>query len=252
VLRGMIEHVTRDWVIRRRLSAEFARAPIHVTPSAGLRYLFRSMDSVDAVLLDLVRDVVKPGDVVWDIGANVGLFSFAAACRAGSDGLVVSLEPDAWLVQLLRLSTREQPKASAPVRVVPAAVAAEVSIRTLCLANRSRAANYLAEFGTTQTGGTREEQSVVAVTLDWLLERQPAPRVVKIDVEGAELEVLHGGRRLFETVRPIVLCEVIPSSERAVTRFLESRDYQIFDGETPAPNRLPLPVAPWSTLAIPA
>ena len=72
------------------------------------------------------------------------------------------------------------------------------------------------------------------MTLDWLLESQPAPRVVKIDVEGAELEVLNGGRRLFETVRPVVLCEVIPSSERAVTRFLESRDYQIFDGETPA------------------
>ncbi len=252
MLRGMIEHCTRDWVIRRRLPAEFARAPLHVTPSAGLRYLFRSMDSVDTVLLDLVREVVQPGDVVWDIGANVGLFSFAAASRAGSGGLVVSLEPDAWLVQLLRRSTVEQPKTSAPVRVVPAAVAARVAIRTLCLAHRSRAANYLAEFGTTQTGGTREEQSVVAVTLDWLLEQQPAPRVVKIDVEGAELEVLLGGRRLFETVRPVVLCEVIPSSERAVTRFLESHDYQIFDGETKATDRRPLPVAPWSTVAIPA
>jgi FkbM family methyltransferase len=252
VLRGMIEHVTRDWVIRRRLSRDFASAPIHVTPSAGLRYLFRSMDSVDSVLLDLVREVIRPGDVVWDIGANVGLFSFAAASRAGQDGLVVALEPDAWLVQLLRRSALDQPNGSAPVRVVPAAVASGVSIRTLCLANRSRAANFLAEFGTIQTGGTREEQSVVAVTLDWLLDSLPAPRVIKIDVEGAELEVLEGGRRLFEKVRPVVLCEVIPSSEQAVTRFLESRDYQIYDGETPAPKRLPLSVAPWSTLAIPA
>jgi FkbM family methyltransferase len=252
VLRGMIEHFTRNWVIRRRLSAEFAKAPIHVTPSAGLRYLFRSMDTVDTVLLELVREVVRPGDVVWDIGANVGLFSFAAASRAGPDGLVVALEPDAWLVQLLRRSTLEQSSSSAVVRVVPAAVASEVSIRTLCLANRSRAANYLAEFGTTQTGGAREEQSVVAVTLDWLLESQPAPRVVKIDVEGAELEVLKGARRLFEEVRPVVLCEVIPSSEASVTSFLESCDYRIFDGETPASDRLPLPVAPWSTLAIPA
>jgi FkbM family methyltransferase len=252
VLRRMIEGVTRDWVIRRRLPADFSRASIHVTPSAGLRYLYRSMDDVDTVLLGLVREFVKPGAVVWDIGANVGLFSFAAASLAGPKGQVVALEPDAWLVQLLRRSALDQPDASAPVQVVPAAVASELSIRTLCLANRSRAANYLAEFGTTQTGGAREEQSVVAVTLDWLLESLAPPSVVKIDVEGAEMEVLEGAKRLFETVRPVVLCEVIPSSEHKVTEFLESHDYQIFDGETPAPHRQPLGTAPWSTLAIPA
>jgi FkbM family methyltransferase len=251
VLRQMIEGVTRDWVIRRRLPADFSRASIHVTPSAGLRYLYRSMDEIDAVLLSLVREFVKPGAVVWDVGANVGLFSFAAASLAGPRGQIVSLEPDAWLVQLLRRSARDQPDGSAPVQVVPAAVASEVSIRTLCLANRSRAANYLAEFGTTQTGGAREEQSVVAVTLDWLLESLAPPSVVKIDVEGAEMEVLRGAKRLFETVRPIVFCEVIPSSEAMVTRFLEAHDYRIFDGETPAPQRQPLGTAPWSTLAIP-
>jgi FkbM family methyltransferase len=165
---------------------------------------------------------------------------------------VVALEPDAWLVQLLRRSAREQPSGSAPVQVIPAAVAAEVSLRTLCLATRSRAANHLAEFGTTQTGGEREQQSVVAVTLDWLLESLPAPAVVKIDVEGAELEVLKGANRLFETVRPIVLCEVIPVSEPGVTEFLMAHDYRIYDGEFPTSDRQPLLASPWSTLAIPA
>jgi FkbM family methyltransferase len=248
----MIEGVTRDWVIRRRLPAEFLRAPIHVTPSAGLRYLYRSMDDVDSVLLGLVCEFVRPGAVVWDIGANVGLFSFAAASLAGPQGQVVALEPDAWLVQLLRRSASLQPDASAPVQVVPAAIASELSIRTLCLANRSRAANYLAEFGTTQTGGAREEQSVVAVTLAWLLDSLAPPSVVKIDVEGAEMEVLEGASHLFNTVRPVVFCEVIPTSERTVTEFLLSHDYQIFDGETPGPNRQPLSAAPWSTVAIPA
>ena len=192
MLRRMIEGVTRDWVIRRRLPADFLRASIHVTPSAGLRYLYRSMDDVDPVLLSLVKEFVKPGAVVWDVGANVGLFSFAAASLAGPEGRVVAFEPDAWLTQLLRRSAVRQPARSAPVQVVPAAIASEVSIRTLCLANRSRAANYLAEFGTNQTGGAREEQSVVAVTLDWLLQPLPHPSVVKIDVEGAEMEVLEG------------------------------------------------------------
>ena len=252
MLRRMIEGVTRDWVIRRKLPADFLRASIHVTPSAGLRYLYRSMDEVDAVLLSLVKEFVTPASVVWDVGANVGLFSFAAASLAGPDGHVVAFEPDAWLVQLLRRSALDQPAHSAPVQVVPAAVASQMSIRTLCLANRSRAANYLAEFGTTETGGAREEQSVLAVTLDWLLESLPHPGVVKIDVEGAEMEVLKGAKRLFETVRPVVLCEVIPASERAVTDFLHDHDYQIFDGETKGTDRQILHTAPWSTLAVPA
>ena len=84
MLRRMIEDVTRDWVIRRRLPADFLRASIHVSPSAGLRYLYRSMDDIDSVLLGLVKEFVKPGAVVWDVGANVGLFSFAAASLGGS------------------------------------------------------------------------------------------------------------------------------------------------------------------------
>jgi FkbM family methyltransferase len=251
MLRRMLEDVTRDWVIRRRLPADFLRASIHVSPSAGLRYLYRSMDDVDSVLLRLVKEFVKPGAVVWDVGANVGLFSFAAASLAGPEGQIIALEPDAWLVQLLRRSARHQPVRSAPVQVIPAAVASQVSVRTLCLATRSRAANYLIEFGTIQTGGVREEQSVLAVTLDWLLQQFPYPSVVKIDVEGAEMEVLKGAERLFESVRPVVLCEVIPASQRAVTAFLQSYDYQILDGEAPMLDRKPLHMAPWCTLAIP-
>lgn len=92
----------------------------------------------------------------------------------------------------------------------------------------------------------------MAVSLDWLMDRLPAPAVVKIDVEGAELEVLKGASRLFETIRPIVLCEVIPASEREVTAFLRAHDYLIFDGENSGPLRQPLAASPWSTLAIPA
>ena len=116
MLRRMIEDVTRDWVIRRRLPADFLRASIHVTPSAGLRYLYRSMDDVDPVLLSLVKEFVKPGAVVWDVGANVGLFSFAAASLAGPEGHIVAFEPDAWLTQLLRRSASVSRLARRPCR----------------------------------------------------------------------------------------------------------------------------------------
>jgi FkbM family methyltransferase len=252
MLRRLTERLTRDWSLRRQLPQDFGRVPILVTPSAGLRYLARSMNDVDPVLMNLVKEFVRPGSVVWDIGANVGLFTFAAASLAGPEGQVMAMEPDAWLVQLLRRSAKLQPPGSAPVKIVPAAVASSLALRTLCLAERSRAANYLAEFGTIQTGGAREEQTIVALTLDWMLEFESAPSLIKIDVEGAELEVLAGSSRLFEVCRPIVLCEVIPDTAPEVTEFFSSRGYQIFDGETEPTKRQPLDLAPWSTLAIPA
>lgn len=251
MLRRLTERLSRDWTLRRRLPAEFGSAPILVTPSAGLRYLTRRMDAVDPVLMNLAKEFVTPGAVVWDIGANVGLFAFAAASLAGVAGQVVAMEPDAWLVQLLRRSARMQPAQSAQVRVVPAAVAATTALRTLCLAERSRAANYLSEYGTIQTGGAREEQTIVALTLDWMARFAPLPSLIKIDVEGAEVEVLGGARELFETCRPVVLCEVIPDTAPAVTEFFASRGYRVLDGEAPRDQRRPLRVAPWSTVAIP-
>ena len=58
--------------------------------------------------------------------------------------------------------------------------------------------------------------------------------------------------KLFDTCRPVVLCEVIPDTAPAVTEFLSSRNYRIFDGQTPLAQRQPQGIAAWSTLAIPA
>src|SRR5205807_3129748 len=137
-------------------------------------------------------------------GANVGLFAFSSAYLSGPRGLVVALEPDAWLVQLLRRSSIGQPASCAPVHIVPAAVAQSVGLRTFNIAARSRSTNSLNGYGSTQTGGIAEEQIVMTVSLDWLSERYLLPDILKIDVEGAELEVLKGAEALFEKRRPVL------------------------------------------------
>lgn len=252
MVRTLLERTTRDWVFRRRLPGTLGGAKIFVSPSAGLRYLFRSMAQVDPKLCGLATDFVRKGNVVWDVGANLGLFSFAAAHLSGATGHVLSFEPDLWLVQLLRRSAAIQPTTAAPVRVVPVAVAETMDLRSFSIALRSRAGNFLAGYGSTQTGGVREEQTVVSVSLDWLAKRLPTPDIIKIDVEGAELAVLEGGLDLLEAKRPVIICEVASESSRQVTALLRSKKYSIFDGDRAARERVELDAAPWNTLAIPS
>ena len=164
------------------------------------------MDRVDPVVLRLVAETVRPGDTVWDIGANVGLFSFAAAVAAGPDGRVLSVEADTVLVGLLRRSAAAGTR-HAPVEVLPAAVAEECGVARFCIAKRNRSTSHLDGFGTTQTGGIRATELVPTIALDWLASHFPPPDVIKIDVEGAEVGVLSGGPAVLRA-HPRIICEV--------------------------------------------
>src|SRR5688572_22539499 len=94
MLRSLLEGFSRDRVLRRRLPTEYGGHTLLVSPDSALMYWRRDLGRTDPLLLRLAADLVRPGATVWDIGANVGLFSFAAAFQAGRSGYVVAVEPD--------------------------------------------------------------------------------------------------------------------------------------------------------------
>jgi len=245
--RGAVERASHRFVVRRRLPPPFASARIYVSSEGGLRYLARSMAEVDPTLLKLAAEVVRPGDAVWDVGANMGLFSFAAAVAAGSAGHVLAVEPDAELASLLRRSAADGAE-RAPVEVLPVAVSDDLSVARFHVGRRSRATNHLAGFGSAMAGGVRSTHLVPTVTLEWLAARFPAPDVLKIDVEGAELAVLSGAAGVLAR-SPTVICEVYEQNEDAVTGILASHGYTLYDGEQ-CGDREPVAAATFNTLAI--
>ena len=86
------------------------------SPEAALGYWRWNLSNVDPFLLSMLGELVKPNMTVWDIGANVGLFSFAAAALGAQ---VLAIERDTWLANLIHRSATLN---KLPVTVLPAAV----------------------------------------------------------------------------------------------------------------------------------
>jgi FkbM family methyltransferase len=209
------------------------------------------MAKVDPVLYDMAAELAVPGAVVWDIGANVGLFSFCASARAGSKGFVLSVEPDLWLAGLLTRSVHAFPNAdSANVEVLCASVSDSNRVSKLEIAQRARASNHLIDtVGSSQASGSRALQPTITVTLDFLLSYFPAPSVLKIDAETHEVNILRGAERLLREVRPAIWCEVSAENSTAVTELLQAADYEL-QGAAVRPH--PLTKRAWfHTLAVP-
>jgi FkbM family methyltransferase len=219
-----------------------------VTPEAGLKF-WGAARNFDPFLFRMAGELVKPGSVVWDIGANVGLFAFSAASIAGTTGQVLAAEPDPWLCTLLHRSVAASELSKmAPVSVVSAAISDQMGIANLLISSRARASNHLTlAQGSGQADGSRSSVPAITVTLDWLLEHFAAPSVLKIDVETHEAKVLAGARRMLSEIRPVIWCEVDHQNSEEVTKILTDAGYTLksaHDGKV-------IPKAWWNTLAVP-
>jgi FkbM family methyltransferase len=246
MLRALAEQATHRVVFRRRLPASFGGHRIYVSSEGGLKYLRRQLADVDPRLFRLADEHVKAGDHVWDIGANLGIFAFAAAVRAGDRGTVLAVEADTWLVGMLRRSAAAF-HGGAPVHILPVAIAGTSGIAEFVIASRSRATNHLAGFGSTQTGGARERQLVPCLTLDALAAERGLPDVVKIDVEGAEAEILGSAGKVLEH-RPVLILEVTEKNADQIGDLLKRYDYRLTDVATGHAITRPT----LDTLAVPA
>lgn len=252
MIRHIFELCSRHVVLKRKLPKQFQNGPLLVTPDASLKYWNRDLSKVDPMLLNLALEQIRPGSVVWDIGANVGLFSFACANLVGQSGKVLAIEADIWLAGLMRRSSRLKENHGLQIDILPMAVSDSVGIAKFNIAKRGRAASYLdISKGSTQAGGVREVQLVPTFSLDWLLDRYARPTFVKIDVEGAEEKVLRGAEKVLAEIRPIILCEVSENKE-IVSNIFKKFNYSLFDAAAEKHVRKALDFAPYDTLAFPS
>lgn len=253
-LRRATEVLLAPWVLKRRLPALAGGGLIVVSAKVGgLKFLIKPADRWDPNLLNIAALLVRNGNVVWDIGANVGLFSRAASFHAGDAGTVLAVEADLDAVALLNRMRTHIASGHAAIEVLPVAVSKVCGFVHFDIAMRARATNAISGYGSTQTGGVKETRTLPAVTLDYMLTHFRAPNVLKIDVEGAEVDVLFGASQLLDSSRPFVYCEVQGNTRSAVMEILEGYDYRLWDGDrfNGTPHTAPVTASTSNILAAP-
>lgn len=237
--RTALERLARGRVLKRHISSGYGRFPIYVSPDAQLKYLKLGSSAFDADLVKIADQLIVKGDVVWDVGANVGVFSFACAYQGAET--IVAIEADIWLCSVLRRTSALKEYQDCDVRVIPFAAADQNGISEFIIARRGRASNALASAGgRSQMGGVRERSYVPTLTLDTLANTQPKPDFIKVDVEGAELAVFEGAENLMSEHHPTFYAEIGQSVFSACADLVLKKGYAIFgpDGKpTQQPDR---------------
>lgn len=238
-------------IFTRRLPMDLGGAPIYVSPRNDARVMRKSIAEMDPELLAAARLLVRPGASVWDIGSSLGIFSVAAAHLAGEKGSVLAVDADASHVELLRRTVR---RAGYPnITPLHCAVAAGVGVTRLNIVGRGKAKNFIEEADSAAAFDTVVEQhAVVTVTLDWLATRFPAPDVLKVDIECAEVMALHGAKALLQGPQPAIYIEVYPQNVAAASEVLHQNGYSLFEIQSGGSVLKPIEQCCFNTLALPA
>jgi FkbM family methyltransferase len=216
-----------------------------------IRVAARGEPQVEKAYLELLR----PGDVVYDVGANIGWYSLLAARTVGASGSVLAFEPS--LENALLAQQNAAVNGFANMTVVPAALTDREGwmsfVQKGSLEGRLESGGGETEGEHPARGRARlEGRTLVPVTtLDAWLEQtgQPPPNVVKIDVEGAEAGVLRGMKLTLASAMPTLIIELHGTRE-AVAEQLDGAGYRHSVIERDVPTR----EAPsWAhVLAVPA
>ncbi len=182
-------------------AGERLRTPADLRYTTVTAYLLRDWAEPELRVLD---QLLKPGDIFIDVGANIGLYTLKAARLVGPSGRIVALEPgwDAYEQLLANLDLNRFPWVQA-LATAASDREGEAVLHHVPLGDDPQAFSLIAH------PDALEGETVPTVRLDRLATEFELERIdlIKIDVEGAEPMVIEGAAQVLSKQRPAVLFE---------------------------------------------
>lgn len=177
---------------------------ILVDPSDSIGKSIYYYGEYEAGTLSVLKDFLRAGDVFLDVGAYIGFHACVVAKFVGKSGLVYAIEPNPEIYKILLTNIRINKLTN--ISSLEIALGAEESETYIYDCNRTNvgAASLIRPQGVSEESG----KLVRVTTIDRLIENKQLriPTLIKIDVEGFELNVLKGAKTLLEGSQAPMLC----------------------------------------------
>lgn len=154
---------------------------------------------------------------IWDVGAHIGYHSLAFAVLVGPCGHVVAFEPNPYNAERFRKNLRQNPELIERVSLINYALSNEDGEATFVLSSevdngRSSGSHLTSALVPEKQAAYQSFSQIHVRTMrgDTILSRldYPPPSIIKIDVEGAEFDILKGCEGLLSTHKPILFLEI--------------------------------------------
>jgi FkbM family methyltransferase len=181
--------------------------------------------------IGLLKTLLRAGDVVADVGANVGIYTLELSRQVGSSGKVLAFEPLRENYAILQSIVRKAKLAN--VFLTQAALGSTAGYADLVIPDLGGFIGYYwAHFAKEGEEGLKER--VTVLTLNQFFQERKLQRLdlIKCDVEGSELDVIKGGNKLIASSKPAWLVEVSRHTSGEVFAYLQALGYTgyVFNG----------------------
>lgn len=242
--RRFVRHTLAKW-LPRGIAYPVLRGPLR-----GTRFILGSAAGEgggSSTYLNLVEPeqtrklmtMLHSGQIFFDIGANVGYYTLLGSKLVGSQGKVLAFEPV--VRNLFYLYRHTVLNKSRNVMIVPAACSNHLTIAKFSLGDNC-ALGHLEQEDKSEIYLSNDKVIVPTITVDEVVKRiDILPDVVKIDVEGSELQVLQGARDTLIRRMPIIFLSVHSADLRAICQdYLREMNYvfETLDGDDYGPGEL--------------
>lgn len=231
-----------QWLERKLRGGKIKMKLSSIRSEVWLDYNFAvrvPMPEEDELLAAFVG-ALNTGDVVYDVGGFIGWYAIAAAKCVGPSGMVFAFEPAPSSAELLRIHLKIN-SVESQVRVIQAACSESFDLVSMPVWPIGLASGNSLRKVVSRSDISPEHVVVYVLPLDKFYETSKmSPDVIKIDVEGAELQVLKGAKEILSKLRPIIFLELhtfawhhFGTTEEELRELLDGLSYDILDVSFP-------------------
>ena len=224
-------------VVKKRYLSNYI---LNYETAQHLNFFFKSTISYEPNIQTILKKYIKKGDIIFDVGANIGQFAIFFHHLVSNSGNIISVEPDP--INFKYLSINKEINKLKNLRIINCGLGSKKGTLNFYqdLNTGGRMGTFVKEYAMSYDYSSIKKINIK--TLDELINEFGLPNFVKVDVEGFEVSLLEGYKNINE--KTIFMIEVREKTKYKVFNFFKEKKYKclmIDNNETLVSNHNQIP-----------